>query len=217
MRSECLIVVCTCFNITPTPASSLTPQYLCKDKAYQYPTKTLKVYLAAIHLMYIENGLTDPTTNEPLCLLCRGICPQQNSSEFIKLSITINLLRTRRSQLCFSHISLLEQCLLWTAFMLSFYGFLHSSECINLTWLDIHLYNGYISITLRQLKINPFQRGQSAHIKYATSTITCPVQSMRNYNDMLVRKQLHHLVLSATIISPLSLPQLITILCELLS
>ena len=71
-------------------------------------------YLASIHLMHIKNGCPDPTTDESLHLLCRGIRRQQSSS---RLLITINLLRTLKSQLCSSQMSLLEQCLLWTAFI----------------------------------------------------------------------------------------------------
>ena len=166
--------------------------------------------------MHIENGLTDPTTDESLHLVCRGIRRQQSSSERVRLPITINLLRTLKSQLRSSQMSLLEQRLLWTAFTLSFYGFLRASECLNLTWSDIQLYNSYISITLRQSKTDPFRRGQSIHI-YVTSTTTCPVQAMHNYSDMLITKQPHHLVFSAGTISPLSRPQLTAILRQLLS
>ena len=166
--------------------------------------------------MHIENGLTDPTTDESLHLVCRGIRRQQNTSERTRLPITINLLRTLKSQLRSSHMPLLEQHLLWTAFTLSFYGFLRSSECLSLVWSDINLYNDHISITLCQSKTDPFRRGQSIHI-YATSTTTCPVRAMHNYNNMVTTKQPHHLVFSAGTISPLSRSRLTTILRQLLS
>ena len=142
--------------------------------------------MAAIHLMHIENGLTDTTTDESLHLVYRGIRQQQSSSEHVRLPITINLLRTLKSQLRSPQMSLLEQHLLWTAFTLSFYGFLCASECLSLTWSDRQLYNSYISITLRQSKIDPFRRGQSIHICAISTTTTCPVPAMRNYSDMLI-------------------------------
>ena len=158
------LLFCNCFNITPAPASSLTLQYFCVDNSQSVSYKTLKEYLAAIRLMHIENGLTDSTTDKSLHLVCRGIHWQQNTSECTRLPITINLLRILKSQLRFSQMSLLEQRLLWTAFTLSFYGFLHTSECLSLVWSDIALYNDHISITLHQLKTGPFRRGQSIHI-----------------------------------------------------
>ena len=69
-------------------------------------------------------------------------------------------------------MSLLEQRLLWTAFTLSLYGFLHASECLSLVWSNIILYNDHISITLHQSKTDSFQRG-----------------AMHNYNNMVNTKQ----------------------------
>ena len=128
--------------------------------------------------------------------------------------ITINLLKTLKSQLCISQMSLLEQCLLWTAFTLSFYGFFHASECLSLTRSAINLYNNYIFITLCQSKTDPFWRGQLTDV-YTTSTATCPVRSVHNYTNMLITKQPHHLAFSAGTISPLSCKECTTILCQL--
>ena len=166
--------------------------------------------------MHIENGYSDPTTDESLHLVCRGIRRQQNNSERTRLPITINLLRTLKDQLRSSQMPLLEQRLLWTAFTLSFYGFLRASECLSLTWSDVLIHNDYISITLRQSKTDPFRRGQLVYV-YATSTTTCPVRAMHNYKNMLITQQPHHLVFSAGTISPLSHQQLTTILRSLLT
>ena len=67
------LLFCSRFNSTPTPALSLTLLYFCVDKSQSIYYKTLEVCLAVIRLMYIENGLTDPTTDESLHLVCRGI------------------------------------------------------------------------------------------------------------------------------------------------
>ena len=62
------LLFCSRFNITPTPASSLTLQYYCVDKSQSVSHKTLKIYLAAIRLMHIENDFPDLTTDESLHL-----------------------------------------------------------------------------------------------------------------------------------------------------
>ena len=72
--------------------------------------------------MHIENRLPDPTINETLHSVCRGIRQQQSSSEHTRLPITIILLRVLETQLSSSEMSLLKQRLLWAAFTLSFYG-----------------------------------------------------------------------------------------------
>ena len=166
-------------------------------------------------MIHIENSLTDPTTDESLHLVRRGICRQQNTLECTRPPITINRSRILKSQLRSSQMSLLEQRLLWTALTLSFYGFLHASESL-IVWSNITLYNVHISITLRQSKTVSFRRGQSIHI-CATSTTTCPVRAMQNCNNMVTTKQPYHLIfLTGTILS-LSRSRLTTILRQLLS
>ena len=103
IRSECLSVVCSHFNITPTPTSSLTLQYFCVDKSQSVSYKTLKVYLATIHLMYKENSFTDPTTDESLHLVCRGIRRQQNSSKYVRLPITIKICKAADNNQSFAN------------------------------------------------------------------------------------------------------------------
>ena len=174
-----------CFALVSTLLPHrLTLQYFCVDKSQSASYKTLKVYLAAICLMHIENGLPDPTTNQSLHLMCRGIRWQQSSSERTRLPITIILLRTLEYQLCSSHMSLLEQWLLWTAFTLSSP---HASECLNLTWSDIIIHKDHITITLRQSKDRPLsERTIDSHIchyynnaqyELCVTTMTCLPQS----------------------------------------
>ena len=123
------------------PASSLTLQYFCEDKSKVVSHKTLEVYLAAIRLMHVENGLLDPTTDDTLHQVCRGIHQQQSNPGRTRLLIIINLLRTLKTQLRSSEMLLLEQHLLWVAFTLSVYGFLSASECSSLTWSNMLICN----------------------------------------------------------------------------
>ena len=207
---------CTRFNIITVPASSLTLQYFCVDKSHLVSYKTLKVYLAAIRLMHIENGFPDPTTDESLHLVCRGIRCQQSGSECTRLPITINLLRTLKFQLRSSNKSLLDQRLLWAAFTVLFYGFLRASECLSLTWSDVLIHDDHITITLQQSKTDPFRRGQSIKV-YSSLTTTCPVKALTNYANSIAAKQPHHFVFSAGTFLPLSRSKLTAEVRQLLS
>jgi len=64
---------CEKYRIQPLPASSLTLQFFCVDVSSQVSYKTLKVYLTAIRLEHLEQGFSDPTNDEILYLVCRGI------------------------------------------------------------------------------------------------------------------------------------------------
>ena len=59
--------------------------------------------------MHIEQGLPDPTADQSLHLVCRGIRWQQTILEHKKLPITIDILK---SQLCISNYIAHEQSML---------------------------------------------------------------------------------------------------------
>ena len=128
---------CSHFNMNPFPTTPLTLQYFCADRSQCISYKTLKVYLTAIRLMHTEQGLPDLTTDQLLHLACRGIHQQPTTPEHKRLPITIDILKVLKSQLHLSNYSAHEQHMLWSAFTLSFNGFLHASECLSLTWSDV--------------------------------------------------------------------------------
>ena len=145
---------CFRFNINPLPATSLTLQYFCADKSQSISYQTLKVYLAAIRLMHIE---PDPTMDQTLLLVCRGIRRHQKVTERRGLPITIDILKSLKSYLRLSNYTLCEQCMLWSSFTLSFYGFLRASECLSLTWSDIKRTGNHLVIELHQSKTDLFR------------------------------------------------------------
>lgn len=101
----------------------------CVDISGHVSYKTLKVYLAAIRLVHLEHDLDDPTNDHLLHLVCKGIRRLQGDSTHQRLPITINLLKTLKTQQARStSFSPLEQKLLWAAFSLAFYGFMRVSE-----------------------------------------------------------------------------------------
>ena len=87
--------------------------------------------------MHIEQDLSDPTTDELLHLVCRGIHRQQITPERKRLPITINILKILKSQLHLSNYPAFKQHMLWSMFTISFYGFLRASKGLSLTWSDI--------------------------------------------------------------------------------
>ena len=135
--------------------------------------KTIIVYLAGIHLEHLERGF-HPTSDELLCLLCKGIKRSQGTARRIRLPITINILRTLKSKLREdASYSLLEKRL-WSAFTLAFYGFLRASEFAtpDLFWSNITLNNDKIDVFIQQSKTDPFRQGHPITV-YHTNTSTC--------------------------------------------
>ena len=120
---------CYQYGIPSIPASPLTLHYFCCSIARRVSHKTIKVYLARIRLEHLERGCQDPTNDELLHLLCKGIKHSQGTTRRTRLPITINILHTLKTKLREeSSYSLLEKRLLWSAFTLAFYGFLRASE-----------------------------------------------------------------------------------------
>ena len=67
------LLFCEKFTIPLYPASPLTSRYFCSYIASHVPHKTIKVYLSGIQLEHLERGHHDPTGDDLMCLLCKGI------------------------------------------------------------------------------------------------------------------------------------------------
>ena len=168
---------------TPAPASSLTLQYFCAYESQSVSHKTIKVYLAAIRLHHIENNMLDPTDDNLLHLVCRGIRRPQADSQRTCLPITINLMRTIKEQLRQSSYTLQEQRMLWAAFTMAFYGFFRVSELINFCWSDVSFSLDHISVSLHQSKTDPFRHGCTVKI-FKTNSSTCPHHAIDRYRKV---------------------------------
>jgi len=154
--------------------SSLTLQYFCAHESLSVSHKTIKVYLAAIHLHHIEHNLLDPTADDLLHLVCRGIRRLQGDTQRTRLPITINLMHTQLRQ---STYTIYEQQMLWAAFTMKFYGFLRVSKLTSLKWSDISISADHVSVTLHQSKTDPFRCGCTIRIYYTKSS-TCPYHAL---------------------------------------
>ena len=90
---------CDQYNLTALPAFCLTLQYFCVHEAQRISYKTIKVYLTAIRLRNIEHSFHDPTTDNLLQLVCRGIHRRQGDNQCTRQSITLNILCTLKEKL----------------------------------------------------------------------------------------------------------------------
>jgi len=145
--------------------------------------KTIKTYLAAIRVHHIEHSIPDPTTDDLLHLVCRGICSLQGESQRIRLPISINLLHIVKEHLHQSTYTVQEQRMLWAAFTIAFYGLLRVGELTSLQWSDIAFSPDQFSISLCQSKTDPFRRGCTIKI-FSTSSSTCPYHSLDRYHRL---------------------------------
>ena len=142
---------CNQFNIQQFPATSLTLHYFCTSIAQRVSYKTIRVYLAGIRLEHLERGLHESTDDKLLQLLCTAIKRSQETTSCTCLPITIDLLRSLKTQLQNdSSYSLLEKRLLWSAFTQAFYGFLRVSEFMSssLQWSDVQFSATTVAIDL---------------------------------------------------------------------
>ena len=106
----------------------LTLRYFCTELSESLSYATIRVYLAGIRLLHIENHLADPTAWQRH--LCSTTIPRYKGDRRLKRQpITISLLRSIRFEL--SRDSSLHphyKLLYWAALTLAFYGFLRASK-----------------------------------------------------------------------------------------
>jgi len=161
------------------------------------------VYLAAIQLNHIQNDYEDPTRDNLLQLVCRGICRQQGDNQRNRLPITLNILRTLKEQLCQSSYTFQEKLMLWSAFATAFYGFLRVSEYVNLYWDDVIHGEEQQVITLHQSKTDSFRHGVIVHI-FKTTSSTCPLNAFKYYKDSFTSTSHNSFLFHAGRFTPLS-------------
>ena len=87
------LLFCDKFTIPSLPASPLTLYYFCSYIASHVSHKTIKVYLSGIWLEHLERGHHNPTDDDLLRLLCKGIKRSQGDTSRPQLPVTINVLK----------------------------------------------------------------------------------------------------------------------------
>ena len=166
---------CTSRGWQSFPASERTLRFFAAYLADQVSFKTIKLYMAAIRFAHIENSLPDPFHDAPLLhLLLQGIKRSVGHSPRHHLPITMALLRRIKGQLASApDILPSDKLMLWSAFTLAFYGFLHSSEftspsatqfnpLVNLCCSNVSFTpEGCLSLHLKSSKTDPYCQGCS--------------------------------------------------------
>jgi len=206
---------CSQYSFISTPASSLTPQYFCAHVSQFVSYKIVKVYLAAIHLHHIEHNLPDPTTDNLLHLVCRGIHCLQVDSQRIRLPITVNSMHTIKEQLRQSMYNVQEQRMLWAAFTTAFYGFLRVSELVGLHRSDVSFSFDHFPIILQQSKMDPFRCGCTVKV-FTTKSSTCPYHALDRYCELMGDVPLSAPLFKAGRFHPLSCTTVTNTLLQLL-
>jgi len=125
---------CNHYKLTALCTFRLTLQYFYVYEAQHISCKTIKVYLAAIGLRHIEQDFYDPTTDNLLQLVCRGIHRQQGDKQCIRQPIILNILRWLKEKLRKSAYTFAEKLMLWVA---STIVFMRVSDYVNLCWCDV--------------------------------------------------------------------------------
>ena len=151
--------------------------------------------MAALRLLHIECGYTDPTADSLLQYTIKGIKRSQSSQTRERLPITISLLRQLKQALhdCAS-IPTQDKRMLWAAFCTAFYGFLRASEFCSpssrsfspdrtLCLADITLAPSRVQLHIKASKTDPFRHSCTVTIG-ATLSSTCPVSALQKYIDL---------------------------------
>ena len=89
------------YNITPYPDTILTLLFFCAHLVTTVSYKTIKVYLVGLQLAHLERGQSNPTNNEFLYLLIRGIHQLYKAT----LHVIAYPLQSPNFQTCFVQLS----------------------------------------------------------------------------------------------------------------
>ena len=157
--------------------------------------ESIKVYLAGIQSLHLENGFLSPLSN---CLrlerVLRGIKRTQRHGQRQRLPITFSVLRRIHGIL---NLSIFDDALFWAACCTGFYGFLRSGEFTtktktfdpetNLALSDIKV-DRYIEptvllVSIKCSKTDPFRKGYTLRLGVSRSEV-CAVKAVLHYLHM---------------------------------
>lgn len=111
---------------SPCPANEDTLCWFASSLAKSMQHKSIKVYLAAVRSLHIDQGYPDPLANcLKLAKILRGIKRLSSPSQHQRLPITDVLMHKIYSSL---QLTCYNDTMLWAAATLAYFGFLRSSE-----------------------------------------------------------------------------------------
>jgi len=171
------------------PATETTLRFFAAYLADQVSFKTIKLILVGIRFAHTENSLPDPF--QEALLLRLGIERTMGLSWRQRLPITMTLLRQIKDELARAPDFLpSDKLMLWSAFTLAFYGFLHSSKftsplatqfnpLVHLCFTDVSFTSeGCFTLHLKSPKTDPYHQGCSLLIALSLRFI-CAVRELR--------------------------------------
>ena len=179
-------------NGSPLPASEWTLMLFVTHLSRTIKASSIKVYLAGIRSLHIENGFANPLAN---CLrlerVLRGVKRAQGVSKSERLPVTFAVLSRIHAVLNFACY---DDALFWAACCTGFFGFLRSGEFttptskfdsrIHLSVADIHfdkrLDPKIIFLRIKCSKTDPFRQGHTIRLGVSGNEI-CAVRALLRY------------------------------------
>lgn len=194
------ILFCERGVLTAVPATEMVLCYFVSQLAKEgLKHRTMKVYLAAVRHLHVEEGRTDPFEQpmNRLRYILRGVKREEAkkaSGSRVRLPITPSILRQIKA--CWnSRAADPDVVMLWAAVCVGFFGFLRAGEMtvptdagydptVHLNPGDVAVNNHekptVIRITIKRSKTDPFRKGIDLYMG-KTSTDLCPVSALLNY------------------------------------
>lgn len=178
---------------SPCPAAEWTLMSLATDLAKSHHENTVKVYLAGVRSLHIEQGFQNPFENRPrLARVIRGIKRLRSNPTAERLPVTIEVLRTLRRALCVANY---DEALFWAATCFGFFGFLRCGEftvpaanqfdenlhlCLKDVSVDSHTRPSYMLARIRSSKTDPYRKGFTLRLG-PTGADVCAVRAVTQY------------------------------------
>ena len=187
---------CTQFNFTPLPVNETI---LCRFVAFlvsqSLSPQSIRSYLSAVRHLQVMSGLPDPLLSSyPLLdYALRGAKRDNKQRRQQRLPITPAILR-RIYQTWSREPTTYDRIMLWSAFLLGFFGFMRAGEftCPSQTAfssamltvgdvaVDSHISPTRMTVLVKQSKTDPFGAGTTLQFG-ATGDYLCPVTAMLGY------------------------------------
>lgn len=170
-----------------------------KNLKLQY--STIKLYLSGIRYQCIQNNIDSPfqyssNSMEKISMFLNSVKRLQKPVTRNRLPITFDILQQICRKLKEGIFSAFTDCMLFTAFVVAFYGFLRcgeftvhdaklfDKEC-NLCLSDISFQSDYAVLHLKQSKTDPFRKGVDIQLHKLNHEF-CPYTALNSY--LLLRK-----------------------------
>ena len=160
---------------------------------------TIKLYLCGVKYGYIIQGTASPFESNSLHRLHAaliGIKRIQGLQRNPKMPITGDILKKLCQSLESGYFDMYTNILMKAAVLLAYFGFLRCGEFtvsktfshdMHLTLGDISIYEGHLSVLLKQSKTDPFRKGVSLLI-FQTGSCLCAYEAVIKYKKVRINQ-----------------------------